>query len=485
MKKKAFVNRRRFRYGTLSTALLLLSIGILIAVNVAATALEKKNGWRVDLSFNGITTQSAATREALADLPYPVHIYALFYKGQEDAQLTELLNRYAAASPMVTWELEDPALNPALIARFSSDTEAVSSDSLIVSCESTGRYRILSPESYVSLSMDTETGQYTWAGYTYERALTGAILHVTRDSIPRIVILQGHGELDGDTLSAFDSLMTDHYYETVYADLSAADYEPDPKDLLVFFSPMRDINETELKKLLAFSDQGGSMLFTCDYSDPVQDMPNYSALLRLWGFLPREGIVVADTGDPDSFYSNIRIDLIPKMLSTEVTMDMIASGADTVLLPGSRAFEDPGETDRNLMVQPVLRSGDTAWLKRITAETASIEREEGDPAGPFVLALQAQRITEAGQVSRAFISGSSGMLTEDQIYAMTDTRQFVIRMVQYLMNTSSDTPEIPARNAVRPGLSARSARVGSVLVTALPMLALLAALGVLLPRRKR
>ena len=77
------------------------------------------------------------------------------------------------------------------------------------------------------------------------------------------------------------------------------------------------------------------------------------------------------------------------------------------------------------------------------------------------------------------------MLTEEQIYAMTDTRQFVIRMVQYLMNTSTETPDIPARNAVRPGLSARSARVGSVLVTALPMLALLAALGVLLPRRKR
>ena len=57
------------------------------------TALEKKHGWRVDYSFNALTTQSEATLEILAGLKHPVHIYALFTKGQEDGPLMELLDR--------------------------------------------------------------------------------------------------------------------------------------------------------------------------------------------------------------------------------------------------------------------------------------------------------------------------------------------------------------------------------------------------------
>ena len=128
----------------------------------------------------------------------------------------ELLDRYAAASEKVTWEQADPSLNPALLTRFSGGTESVSSDSLIIYCEATERWRILSPAEFISLSLDPETGSYSYAGYTYERAITSALMYVTREVIPRIVILQGHGELDGETLASFDALMTNNHYEVVY-----------------------------------------------------------------------------------------------------------------------------------------------------------------------------------------------------------------------------------------------------------------------------
>ena len=483
--KKLRVNGARARYGSVSATLLILLAGILAAINIAAETLEKKNGWRVDLSFNGITTQSETTREALAALQDPVHIYALFQKGQEDAPLMELLDRYAAASPLVTWEQTDPALNPSLLARFSGDDTQVSSDSLIVWCEKTDRFRILSPADFISLSMDRETGNYTWAGYTYEQALTGAILYVTLESVPRVAVVQGHGELDGETLTAFDALLANNHFEVEYVSLADSSYTPDPADLLVFFSPLRDLTETELEKVRVFADQGGSLLFTCDYTDPIAEMPNYAALMRSCGFVPREGIVVADPQDPDSFYNSVRIDLIPEMLSTDVTMDLLASGADTVLLPGARAFEDPGEGDRNLIVSPVLRSGETAWLKQVTAETTTLEKAEGDAEGPFILALQSRRVTQGGYVSRAFAVGCSAMLTEEQIFVMTDSRQLILRVLRFLLDTEGTVPEIVPRDAVRPGLSARSNTLGSVMVAALPLLELMAALMVLLPRRNR
>ena len=485
MKTGKWFNRNRWKARGLSTGLLVLMIVTLAALSVAVTLLEKQNGWRRDYSFNGITTQSETTRQVLQELQHPVHIYALFSRGQEDAPLMELLDRYAAASEKVTWEQADPSLNPALLTRFSGGTESVSSDSLIIYCEATERWRILSPAEFISLSLDPETGSYSYAGYTYERAITSALMYVTREDIPRIVILQGHGELDGETLASFDALMTNNHYEVVYQRLADADYTPDPGELLAFFSPMRDLTSTELEKLRVFINQGGSLMFTCDYSDPVSEMPNFQTLMRLYGFHPKEGIVVADAADGNSYYNNIRIDLIPEMKSTDVTMDLVASGADTVLLPGSRAFEMPEETDRNLMVFTVLQSGEGSYLKRLSTEMKTAEREEGDEQGPFALALQAQRTTEEGYISRAFIIGSSGMMTEEQIYAMTDAQQLVIRMTEYLTGQSSTNLDIMARNAVRPALSARGNGMGSLIVAAMPMTVLLAAVLVLIKRRNR
>ncbi len=474
---------RKLRLRGLGTGMLILVLAALLGLNLGLTAMEKRHGWRMDFSFNGITTQSEATRKALAELTHPVHIYALFTKGQEDAPLMELLDRYAAESELVTWEQADPALNPALLTRFSGGTDSVSSDSMIVYCGETDRWRILEPTEFISLSMDQETGNYTYAGYTYERAITGAILYVTREQIPVITVIQGHGELDGESVSAFDALMTENHYEVRYQDLSASDYEPNPAELLVFFSPLRDLSDAEMEKITRFTDQGGSLLMTCDYTDPISDMPNYAALLRSYGFIPKDGIVVADREDGDSYYNQIRIDLIPVMKTTDLTANLVASGADTVLMPGCRAFETPGETDRNLTVMTVLESGETAYLKQLRTDMTSVEREEGDETGPFALALQARRTTQGGYISRAFVCGCSGMMTEEQIYAMTDTRQLMIRVAEFLTGQQGSNLEIMARSAIRPGLSVRSNGMGSMLVTALPLAVVLAAAVVLFRRR--
>ena len=116
---------------------------------------------------------------------------------------------------------------------------------------------------------------------------------------------------------------------------------------------------------------------------------------------------------------------------------------------------------------------------------SSLEKAEGDPTGPFVLAMQAQRVTTGGYISKAFIVGCSALLTEEQIYAMTDAPQLIIRMAEYLTGQQSSNLDIMARNAVRPALSARSNGMGSVIVAALPLAVLLAAVGVLVRRRNR
>ncbi len=470
----------KLKYGSLSALMLAMVLIALIALNAGVYALEKKKGWRIDLSFNGIASQSAETAQVLKQLQDPVQMYALFRKGDEDAQLVELLDRYDASSDLVSWKQVDPALNPMLPERFSTDGRVPVSDDLIIYCEKTNRFKVLGPENYVSQSLNMETGEYEYTGWTYESSITGAIAYVTRERIPQAVILQGHGEMDSDMLQYFQDLLEANQYEVVYEDLGSSAFTPDPQDLLIFFSPQRDLSEAELAKLTAFAAKGGSFLFACDYPDPVDKMKNYQALLRSYGFQPLEGIIFADEADRDTYYEGYPYWLLPEMCSTDVTFDLINSNENHLLLPGTRAFAEPEESDRNLSASVVLRSGETS-SRKLLSEDMDAEGEQGT----FPLALQAARVTTEGYVSRAFIIGCSAALADQQLYAMTDSRQFTMRVMEFLLKTDTSSLMITPKEALRPALGTGSTSLGSILLVALPLSVLFAAFLVLGPRRDR
>ena len=162
---------------------------------------------------------------------------------------------------------------------------------------------------------------------------------------------------------------------------------------------------------------------------------------------------------------------------------MLAGGSRDLVLPKATAFEEPEEADRYLSVDTVLRSGDTSYLKALNTETVSIEKTTEDPEGSFPLALEARRITTEGYVSRAFIIGCSAALADQQLYSMTDSRQMMIRIAEFLLRLDASDLNIMPREAVRPSLSVNSSAVGSLILVALPLGVLFAALLVLGPRR--
>ena len=122
----------KIRYGSASVLMIVMVLLALIALNAGVYTLEKKQGWRVDFSFNGIVSQSRESKEILDRLEDPVEIFALYRKGDEDGPLTELLDQYAAASDQITWKQVDPAVNPELLNRFSTDNLVPGESNFIV-----------------------------------------------------------------------------------------------------------------------------------------------------------------------------------------------------------------------------------------------------------------------------------------------------------------------------------------------------------------
>ena len=450
---------------------------------VAADYLESKYDWQLDYSFNNITTQGEATENLLDSLTRDVRMYAVFSDGSEDSQLIALLNRYQARTPHITWSQENLTRNPLLLQLASSygDDSAVNSDCLIIRCEETGRTRVLTAEDYIERTYDAEQGMYRITGWQYEKSISEAILYVTAESLPRMQLLSGHGELDEASTTVMEDYLTSANYDLSRVNL-LTDGAPDPDAPLMILSPTKDLSETELQMLTDYVQAGGDLFITVSYTDP-DELPNFYALYRLYGFEPIPGLVLEDEARTDAYYESIP-NLIPTMLTTDATGTLVAAGYDTLILAGARALETPTQQDSALSVYVALESTEGAYIRTLGAgSTVSIERQADDRTGPFALALCASRVFDGGQNSRAFIIGNDSMFLDNWMYAYTYSGELLLQVSQYLQGKPPVDLDILSRPAVRQQLNVSNVAAPVVLLTLLPMLVAVLAVAVLLPRR--
>lgn len=484
MKKLLFWKHPKWRYGGYAFAVTAIVITIAVLVNLGFGELETKKGWRKDLSFNNLTTQSETTMKVLDTLPYPVHIYALYTPGSEDLAMVEVLNRYQAGSRLVTYEMLELSKNPGLLKKYQgSAVDTLTANSLIVTCDTTGRYKILAPESFSAVGYSIESGAYG-VDLMYEKRITEALTYVTRAEIPEIMLLRGHGELEGDSVAAFTQALTSNNYSVRSVNLRSGD-ALDPNGLLMILSPTKDLTKEELDSITAFSKAGGPLFITCDYTDDLTGMNNYLSLLRSFGMVPRNGMVIASADEPGTYFDDNTTFLTPHVLSGEVTDPLIAAGLNALLMGGSRAFEEPANDVSGLTVTPVLASGYKSYLRDIFDGNNGTAQLDTDPVGPFSLALLSARTQADGTLSRAFILGSSVVPTLSQLYESWNNLEFTLRFCEYLLNQKPVSLDIIAKPYMRPGLKEESRAVGGAAAVALPLMVLVLALFILLPRRHR
>lgn len=455
--------RKRIRFGALTWALLAAALAVTVGLNILVTRLEKDRGWQRDLSFNGVTSYGAVTEQVLRDLRHPVRAYLVY---EDDLELQALLDRYAAASPNFSWEPVDLSLNPGFLTRYRTETQetSVGMDSIVFDCEETGRFRVVSSRDFQLYTYD-DAGNLQFTGrVNYENAVTYAIQYVTRETSPRAVILHGHGEMNEEETEALAYLLSRRFYRVVYASLDAQQLTLGEDDVVLILAPDKDISSAELDRLTAYAEAGGSFVFVIDPETPTEDMPNLCALMRHYGMEPLANLVTA--ADGDACYDGNPYFLIPAVQRTEVTEPMAQNGGALLLLPYASAFATPETADPYVYTDVMLTGG---------------QEESG---ASYALALLGMRITQQGMASRAFAVGSSSAMTDTGVYARTDNRELIVRVMGWLAG-ESEFLGIEARDAVRPQLSARSVDPGTAAVFMLPVIVAAAAVTVLWIRRRK
>lgn len=484
---KWFATRRFARRYKLYTALLCVLAAVLfVCLSLFADALTRKHALSVDMSFNEVTGHSLQTRSVLETLTTPVHVTVLMTTGNEDAALIAALDRYTAACPMLTYSVDDIVRNPALYSALpGSALVELTSECMIVGCESTGRYKVIPSYNYLSYGYQIETGTYAISGVAYEKHLTEAIVYVSAANLPTLAFLTGHGELPYDITSAFENIMNGYNYEIERVNLMTGDTLND-RNVLLILSPKTDITGSELQAISQFCERGGSMLITCDYADDLTAMPNYRALLNAFGVVPRDGLVMATDADVGSYYDEYPYILIPVMQRTDITSKLIDLGLDTVLLVGSRAFEEPSEPSAALRVDVMIKSREHAYLRDHTDGSDDLAKKDTDFVGQMPLALLSTRTYPSGAVSRAVTLGCGPMLTDTSWYASTCNADFIFEVLDSLNTVSVISLNISPKQALRAGVPVdASMTLPTLIVILLPVLVVAAALAVLLPRRAR
>lgn len=404
MKNKWFSgpDRRRLNLGGYSVAAAVLVLAIAVAVNLLVTALPSRYT-KIDTTSNGLFTLSQETENLLSNLDEEISIYWIVQAGQEDSNLENLLERYCSLNDRISLSKKDPDVYPGFSMSYTS--EKVYNNSLIV--ESQERYRYVNySELYEYDYSDYNTSYGYDVLFAGEAALTSAIDYVTREDMPRLYALTGHGE--AQLSSGYQGAVEKENVEIQELSLLSMEAVPEDADLVLICQPQRDLSESECQKLSDYLQSGGNMLLITD-PPPEEEPENLKKLMMGYGVESVKGVVVE--GDQEHYAWGAPYYLLPDLAYHNITEPLRDEGY-YVLLPIAQGLKVSNELPEGVSVSQILTTSDTAYSKTAGYSITTYEREEGDREGPFALGVAVSHRIDESSESRIVWISSGGLLDE-------------------------------------------------------------------------
>lgn len=380
------MNTNRLKMGGMAAALTAIVIAAVILVNMLAGMLTDRFFLKLDLTASKLFELSEESAEILRDLPGRATIYLLMNEldaadlpryiasniGIEGLDLVALLEKYSSLSGgKVTLRYLDPTLNPTIREDFNVGN--VSRADLLVQGEETSRVK------HIPFTDLFEVSDAGLQGYRAEQTLTGALLHVLAEYVPRAVFAEGHGMLptefvsSGASLAMLYDLFEKGGFSTSAVNLADADLPPDTH-LVVVACPSTDFTQEEIAKLDDFIKSGGNVLYLASYERNA----NLGGWLTEWGVKMEDHFILDDierTSNPTV--------IIPLINAHEMFNSVGNHSYPWTQLPRALtiAFAERG----SVTVQGVLGSSPYSYGRLIDSDNPSIERTEEDASGPFII----------------------------------------------------------------------------------------------------
>jgi len=364
---------KKFRYGAFSS---LIASGV-IAVLIMVVAIFDQTNMRFDITHDQFFSLSFQTQVVLDHLDEDVRIYTLFTTGNEQIEMTEILNQYTNHSAHISVSNRDPIIHRAFVNQFVDDGRDIPNSSIIVVNEQ--RSRIIPAADIFVFEFDTAAGGHVPVALNLEPMVTNAITYVTRNINFRLYEIEGNNNVPLPT--EFIELARLAGYTHARLNLTMEDI-PDDADVIVLTTPQRDINSEEARKIIDFLDHGGRALIMIDIN-PGMPMPNLHSVVEAYGVALNRYYI--HESDASRHWPGMNRLILPVLTHNEINRRNIENGANPLLLE-SQGIVQAGLQRTFLTVEPLLTSTSASFGRNDPHNTA-INRAPDEPSGPFNLAV--------------------------------------------------------------------------------------------------
>jgi ABC-type uncharacterized transport system involved in gliding motility auxiliary subunit len=407
--------------------------GILVAVNVLAA----RHPWRHDATESGIHTLSEQTRAVLAHLDRTVELLAFFGAGDAGKRdLAEMLDRFAAASPRLTWRFVDPEQDPSLADRYGVARRGV----LVAR----------SGETSAESAGDREGGALS------EGVVANLVLKVTRPGPRAVYFLSGHGEAAPDDAeapggaAALAEALRGENFEVRTLLLAAQPAVAADAALLAVIGPRKPLLPHEVSEIRAYLERGGRVLLLLD---PGTD-PGLAPVLADFRVAVGDDMIVDREQIP---FLGARLGLDPIVEDFPphpITRDF----KERLVLFEARSVD--AKTEGGLPgvgASVIARTRPSSWAVadyRKMLSTGAVPRGPGDLPGPVPVAVAARRAPPAGAdaegasstapkaAPRLVVIGDSDLATNAHL-AEFFNKEFLLNAVAWLRGQEDLIAERP------------------------------------------
>ena len=422
---------KRFRYGTFSTAMILVAIALFIFANLIGDQFNRT----FDLTQEQLFSLTSHSRDFLRNLDQDVTITFISPTGQGSEMIAPivlpLMDEYDAASSHITIEHRDPMINPAFVHEIAHRVgmeHGIPNDSVIV--QSATNVRVIVPNDM--FTFEWHMGQPVGIrSFDFEAQITRAINHVTQGEPPVVYWVTGSGEPDAP--QALATFLESENFDLREVNLVTNDV-PETADILFITTPNRDWSELKADRIQQFIDNEGRAFMALGFM-PI-DTPNIDNVLAAYGIAM--GQYILHEGDMRQVL--LRPDFILPGISHHPILDPIYNArlANLLMQPISIDRLDIGRITTT--IEPLFISSRAAIGINPDDTTESIN-------GPFDMAVIVtdSRFVERQETSRFVLVGNMAFMSNEAAAAIGDGNfQFIVSSLRFM----GDQPQgiwVPSR----------------------------------------
>jgi len=391
----SFFRNTRFLGSFLLISLLALGVSIFLEI------ISYNHNIFIDLTPGKIHTFSEQTRKILASIEKEIDFVA-FYRPGDRAELEDFFQRLRNDCPKLKYRLIDLERNPG----------------------KAKLYGVTYAETVVEYN-----GLRRRIGYPTEERVVNAILKMVQGKAKTVYFSKGHHENE-DFTELKKGLETENW-QVGEVSIMENDNLPVLETVLVIAGPQKDFSEKEVSTLEKYLSQGGKLVFLIE---PLTDLPNLASLLKKYGVILADGIIVDQEGKLSG--GDYLSPLISDMYQCSVTRGLKANAK--FLFPSARALEVKEEEVKGIRVLPLLRSSQDSWTKTDmeAVRKGDVGFQEGiDTPGPLKVALWVI-LTGEDEIAQQndgelIVFGDTDFIT-DPYYKIFENRDLFLNAVGWL-----------------------------------------------------